>query len=217
MLAPLVQADDSRIMVRGKLTVKDDGSVTGDLTVRTTGLFTTSESLRTLDAQKSRVNALLGRVIPDLQIDTLNVRTLAVGELEADAKVKLASPLKKTDGSFTLSLAQDGPYLADVPLGLGRQARALPVKLPAAFDERIALTIEWPAKWTVVAQPDALPIAKTDHASVEQTTTPSDHGLTIDRHTRIEAGELSAAEFLRVREPLNEVRSEHARLLLLKP
>ena len=82
------------------------------------------------------------------------------------------------------------------------------------------MTIEWPEKWSVEAQPSAGapgPGVFGPWGLVEQATTPDEHSLTITRHTAVNQAELSAADFLALRRPLNELRSERARTVILKP
>ena len=214
---PWANPDENRCQVRGKLTLGDDGNLAGTLSVHITGLFATSESLRSADAQKARINTLLGRLLPDLNIENLVVKTLAAGEFEASAQVKSSKPLKKVNERYSVRLAQDGPFLADVPLPLGIARRETAVRLPGPFDEDIDLTLEWPEKWRLEVQPGEVPGAGADWGAVEQTVALDKHSLTLQRHTRVNRNELPAPTFLVLRAALNELRSEYARTLVLKP
>lgn len=214
---PWASADESRCQVRGKLTLADDGNLTGTVSVHTTGLFATSESLRSTDAQKARVSGLLGRLVPELNIESVAVKTLAPGEFEASAQVKSAKPLKKVNERYSLRFAQDGPFLADVPLPLAVARREDVVHLTGPFDEDVDLTLEWPEKWRLEVQPGDVAATSGDWGAVEQTIAPDKHGLVLHRHTRVTRSELPPTAFTTLRAVLNELRSEYARTLVLKP
>ncbi|MCK4343451.1 MAG: DUF3857 domain-containing protein [Phycisphaerae bacterium] len=210
-------ADESRCRVQGKVTIDEDGTYAGELSLRTTGLFVSPEKLRTGDAQKSRVKALLKRVLPDVEVENYSVEALGAGVFEVAAQVKSSAELKKWNGSYCLQLAEDGPFMAAVPLPLPYSTRTNPVWLRGAFDEQIELTIEWPEGWTVEAQPHEVASAAGERASMKQEVKFGDNNLTVTRHTRVTERQLLAEDFLTLREALNELRSEHARTLLLKP
>jgi hypothetical protein len=217
LLPAWTSADENRCQVHGKLTLADDGNVTGTLALQTTGLFATSEGLRSADAQKARLGALLGHLVPDLTIDSFVVKTLATGEFEASAQVKSSKPLKKTNERYSLLLAQDGPFFADVPLPLAPSRRENAVRLSGPFDEEVDLTLEWPEKWQLEVQPGDVAGTRGDWGALEQTVTVDPRGLNLRRHTRVPRGELAPADFLSLRATLNELRSEYARTLVLKP
>lgn len=209
--------DESRCTVAGTVKIADDGNFSGQVTLRTTGLFVSADGLRTADAQKARATTLLGRVLPGCTVESLTVKTLAPGEWEATATIKSAKPLKKVGGAFSLVLAQDGPFLADVPLPLAHSERKYPVRLPGPFQEQIDLVLEWPDKWKVQAGPlDVTPV-ETPAGHVWQEVVVEKNRLTLRRYTRCARRELTPAEFLSLRGGLNAVRAEAARTLLLAP
>ena len=217
LLEPWAKADESQCHVQGKMTVAEDGNFAGTLTLQTTGLFASSESLRSGDAQKARIAVLIGRVLPDASVESSAVRSLTPDTFEVTAQVKSAKPLKRLSERNWVQLAQDGPYLADVPLPLAYSRRETPVRLAGAFDELIDLTITWPEKWQLEARPDDVPRVAGGWGSVEQRVTLAQHALTLHRHTRITARELQPEAFLQARRPLNDLRAEAARTLVLKP
>lgn len=222
-LPPWTSADESRCDVRGRVTLKGDGTFTGELSLRTMGLFVSPESLRTTGDQKNHVSALVGRVLPDAELESFDVKALSADEFAVETKIKSSKPLKKlktggsNPGRYILQLAEDGPFLADVPIPLNHSKRISPVKLTGQFDEQIELTIEWPEKWKVEAAPSGLARVGGDWGEVEQTVAADGHSLTLRRHTRITQSALSPQDYGTLRGPLNELRSEHARTLLLKP
>jgi|GEM_PF-887408 len=219
LLEPWTNADESRCAVFGKLTIKDDGILTGELTVRITGLFVSPEALLTTDAQKGRLTTLVKRLLPEASVESFSVRKLSgeTNEFEAIVQVKSPKPLKKLDAAWLCQFGEDSPALGDVPLPLTRSRRELPVRLVGAFDEQIDLTVEWPDKWTVEAGPTSLSVTAGDVACIEQTATIESNILNLRRHVRLTTRDLPAEVFLTLREPLNLLRSEFARTLLLKP
>lgn len=217
LLEPWTDPDESRCAVRGKVTLKDDGTLTGEFRVRAGGLFVSPEGLLTSDAQKGRLSTLVKRVLPDVSVESFSVRKLAGNEFDAVVQVKSGKPLKKLDAAWRLQLGEDGPGQGDVPLPLGRSRRELPVRLAGAFDEEIDLTVEWPEKWTVEAQPLALAAAAGDIGLIEQAVSIDGHTLRVQRHLRLAQRDVPAESFMTLRGPLNELRSEYARTLLLAP
>lgn len=216
-LAPWLTSDESRLQATGKLTLSDDGNFAGTLTLRATGLFVNSEGLRSSDAQKGRLSAVLAHLVPDAKVESVTVKTLTVGEFEATAQVKSSKPLTKANERYLVRLAQDGPLLADVPLPLGPSRRRLPVHVAGPCIGHLQLTLEWPEKWQVEAAPAELAQVAGDWGALEQSVSRDGHSLTLVQRIQIAQGELPAADFLALRAPLNELRSEYTRTLVLKP
>ena len=208
-------ADESRCVINGTVTVDGDGKLAGDLSLRVTGLFASAEGLRSTDAQKSRVNDLVHHVLPDANVENYTVKTLGANEFAVEAQIK-SKALKKLSRCYCLQLAEDGPALADVHMPLEHSERTHPVRLAGAFDERIELKIEWPEGWGVDAHP--LDVSANGNGwQVDQYVSLGDNHLMLERHTRIEKRELPATELLKVRDPLNFLRTDAARTLLLVP
>lgn len=210
-------AGESRCNIGGTITLAEDGTFTGSMSLRTTGLFVSPESLRSSDAQKSRVNALIHRVLPDAEVESFNVTMLGGGEFAVEAQIKSSEAEKKVGESYWLTLARNGPFMANVSLPLAYSTRTNPVRLTGAFDERIELTIEWPEDWNVEARPRNLESVTGDWGEVEQQVTLDGNRLTVARHTRVTKRQLSADSFLELREPLNTLRTEAARTVVLMP
>lgn len=215
-LPPWTDADESRCVVGGKLTLAEDGSLSGTLSIRTTGLFVASEKLRSSEEQRGRVSGLVGHVLPEAELADFTVKTLSPSVFEVEAEVKSSEPLEKVDGCYPLVISQDGPFLADVPMPLAFSRRTHAVQLTGAFDERIELTIEWPEDWGVEVQPIGL--SESGEAwMVAQGVVDGEHNLTLKRHTRVSARELPAEDFLALRSNLIALRTDGGRILLLKP
>jgi hypothetical protein len=229
-------ADDSRCRVTGKLTLGEDGNLSGLLTLRVTGLFVNSEGLRTSDAQKSRLAGVLGHVVSDLNVESFAVKTLSPDEFEATAQVKSSKPLSKVAERYLVQLAQDGPFLSDVHVPLAHSRRTLPVVLAGAFSEDLDVTFEWPEKWQCEDVPAEVnsPVAERSESSAErsaakgrvavgpggllaQTTVLEKNTARVERRVRVPRPQLGADDFLLLRDAINNLRAESARTLLVKP
>src|SRR5207244_1185465 len=62
--APWEKADESKCSITGKITVGENGTYSGRLSFRSSGLFVATESLRSADAQRARAEVILHRVLP---------------------------------------------------------------------------------------------------------------------------------------------------------
>lgn len=215
-LPPFGNPDESRCRITGRVEVRPDGTLGGELRVHTSGLFVAPEALRTADDQKRRLSGLVGRTVADAKVEDFSVVTLTDNVFEAVVKVKSAGALEKWGPCHRLQLAEDGPFLGDIHLPLSSGVRAGLVWLTGPFDEQIELEIAWPAEWSIAGTPGAVS-GTTGVTSVAQTVTPGEHSLTLSRHVRVEQRRLLPETFLTLRETLNELRSPYARTLLLKP
>ncbi|NLG43813.1 MAG: hypothetical protein GX547_11240, partial [Phycisphaerae bacterium] len=92
-----------------------------------------------------------------------------------------------------------------------------PVRITGPFVEQVKLTVEYPENWTVEAQPVEVKAVKGEWGEAEQRITPGEQRVTISRNTRIAQRDLAPKAFLNAREPLNTLRTEAARTLVLKP
>lgn len=217
-LRRFTDADESRCDVRGTLTVAADGTVSGRLTLRTSGLFVSPESLRTRDAQQARLTDLVRRVLPEAELASFTVTLLTDQRFEAEAELKTSRPLEKLGECYRLALAADGPFQADVLLPLASDRRSSPVRLRGAFDSRVELLVEWPAGWQIESRPSPVFSATGDQgAVVRQLIDPDEKRLSLTRQVRFERPEVAPADFALVREALNNLRSEYGRTLLLRP
>ena len=215
--AAWTEADMSRIAVRGQLSIDGNGLLSGELSLRTSGLFVSAESLRDNAAQKRRVERLLHRVLPDAKLDSFTVEQLGAEVFDVTAKVTASKALPKIGDAFNVVLAEDGPGLAEVPLPLSSNVRENPVWLKGAFVEQINLRIKWPEGWTVVAQPSVVKAATGQWGAVSQDVELSANELRLVREIRMDHRALTAQSLPLVRDPINETQSAHARTLLVKP
>ena len=211
------QADESRCVVGGTIKIKADGTYAGTVSLATSGLFVAPESLRSSEAQKSRVSALLGRVLPEVTVESFAVKELSDNQFAVEAKVKSSKALKKVGGAYWLQMPADAPYAANVTLPLAYSERNEPVRITGPFVEQVKLTVEYPENWTVEAQPVEVKAVKGEWGEAEQRITPGEQRVTISRNTRIAQRDLAPKAFLNAREPLNTLRTEAARTLVLKP
>jgi len=216
-LPPWRVASESRLIIDGKVRLADDGGFTAEVSLRASGLFAASEKLRAFDAQKERIAALVGRVLPEIAVESFTVNMLADGRFDVSARVKSSRPVRKLNGQYLLQLPQDGPFLADVPLPLTYGQRRLPVRPAGPFEEYVGLSIELPAGWTIEVAPDAVARREGAWGAVEQTVESADGRLTLRRSVSVNRPELSPEEFNDLRVALNTLRSDAARTAVLAP
>ncbi|MGD8452303.1 MAG: DUF3857 domain-containing protein [Phycisphaerae bacterium] len=209
--------NDSRCVVRGDIKIADDGTYTGNLTVETTGLFVSPESLRTTGGQNSRVRALVRRVLPSVDVESSTVTALADGRFAVEAKVKSSNELEQTAGAFWLPLDADGPARAEVPLPTNYSQRTQPVRLTGPYEELLDLTITWPEGWTVEVRPHNVSAKNESGSLVQQQVIDEESGLKLQRRTRLAQRQLTAADFLALRDALNEMATDAGRTIILRP
>jgi hypothetical protein len=209
--------DDSRCTITGNITIKDDGNYTGELSIRTVGLFVSPNALDTTDGQKDRVRGIVKHLLPDAKVADFTLKSLSAGTFEAEAKIESTEPLERLHDCYLLELAQTSPALADVPIPITHSRRLTAARLVGPFDEWIDLTITWPEAWSVENLPNGLERVGGSWGEIVQTVTPGSADLRFQRHTRINHRDLLPADVVAIRNPLNELRSAHTRMLLLMP
>lgn len=206
-------ADQSGMTCRGRVALAADGMLTGKLTVELRG-FPAAGDFRTADRQRSRLQTIVERVLPEAQVASVAVMMLTDSAFVATAELKSARPLAATDGVYRLALAQDDPLLGELALPLAHEGRRLPVRLAGACSEQIDLTIEWPERWTVEAQPADLPSQGGDGPLAYQKVETATGQLRLSRGVTFPARDLALGG---IRGPLNLLRSERWRTLILRP
>lgn len=209
--------EQSRCAITGNVTIADDGKYSGKLSVSTAGLFVSPNDLETGGGQKSRVKSIVDHLLPDAKVTNFTLKSLTPEAFAAEVEVESSEPLEKLHESYQFLLSQTSPALADVSLPLAYSRRLSPARLVGAFDERIELTITWPEAWNVEAVPAGLEQAAGPWGSVMQTVNRVERGLKLVRHTRVERRDLTPADVLALRPPLNQLQSDYARMLLLRP
>lgn len=214
-LSEWTSADDSACRISGSITVDDAAKLSGRVTVRASGLFADADALRSRETQQARLGELLGRVVPGLAVREFSIKTLSEGAFEADVDVAADKPLDVVAGCHALRLAQDGPWSSAVLLPVAHSRRLTPVRIAGPFEDSLDLKLAWPKGWTATALPIELkpvPTAAAAHQSIE----PTEHGACWKRTIKCEAAVLAPDLFLGWREPLNRLRADSGRTLLLK-
>ena len=207
---------ESRCLLRGTVQIKSDGSFSGQFTVQTSGLFVSPEKLRSGDAQKDRLAALLRRVLPEAGVKSFSITALSPSQFAAEAEVS-GPKLKQINDRHWLSLAEDGPLAAEVSLPLETGLRRTPVRLVGPFEELIELTIEWPTEWTLEVQPIEIATTSSPWGELTQSVATDGNRLKLTRRTLLARRELSRAEFPELRDLLNRLRAPAGRTLVFKP
>jgi len=209
-------AADSRCRVTGAVTIDEEGAYSGVLTVKITGLFVKSDSLKTTDGQRGQVSRMVNHVIADAQVDDFTLKSLTDGAFETEARISSDGKLEKLHDLYRLDLAQTSPALNDVAIPLRHSRRQTAARLVGPFDESIDLTVNWPEDWLVAAAPASVDEVGGDWGAASQTVTSIENGFKLQRRLRVNSRDLSPEAVVAIRKPLNELRSDHARTLLLK-
>ncbi len=212
-----LDADESRCEVNGRLAIADDGKYSGRLSIKMTGLFVSPNDLESADGQKRCVKAIVDHLLTNAKVADFTLKSLTPETFEVEAEVESAEAPKKVHERYELELAETFPALAEVSIPLDYSRRLTPAQLAGPFDERAELIITWPAGWSTDVLPNALEPSAGRWGSVVQTVSPTENALKLLRHTRVAQRDLPAEAVLALRKPLNELRSAHARTLLLKP
>ncbi len=206
-------ADESRCVVQGDVEIDEEGHLSGTFTLRATGLFASAEALREAAAQKRRVAALVRRVLPGVEVKDYTVERLAPQVFVVVAEVAGDEVLEPVGDSRALRLADEGPFLVDVPLPLDQPRRETALWVGGAFEEQVELTVKAPAGWSLTAEPAR--VATTGPwGKVEQTVNMADGKLTLSRQVRVEQRELKPGAAAALINTLNELRSAYARTLI---
>lgn len=210
-------ADDSRCVITGALDLDDDGALTGKLSIRTTGLFVSPGSLETRDGQRSRVESIIAKVLPDASLDEFTLKALTADTFEVEATVESDGALDQLHGCYELAIAGATPASSEVPLPTVHSRRTTSALLTGAFDERIDLTVNWPESFRAVATPKAIAELTGPWGLFRQGIERTDNGVRLTRCYRILRPRLTPAELLALRQPLNACRSSGAHTLVMRP
>jgi len=209
-------ARESRCTARGAVAMAEDGKLSGKIEIACSGMFADGEDLRTRERQSERVNALVRRLLPGVSVKQFDVRSLTPTTFEFEAQLETSKPLEKLSGAHRLELGAEGPACAEIELPLDHAKRQTPVRIAGAFEERVELTLSWPAKWTLDAAPIEVAAASGEWGSVRQSCVVGEGECKLTREVRVDQRDLPASAFLAVRAPLNGLRSAAARTLIVK-
>jgi len=208
---------ESRCAVTGSISIAEDGKYAGQLHIRTCGLFVAPGELETREGQKRRIEHVVRHVLPEANVGDFTLRSLTPEVFEVAVEIKSGEPLKKLHDCYQLVLAETFPALADVPLPTAHSQRLTAARLVGPFDESVELSVSWPQSWKVDAVPGELSQASEGCGLVWQRVTATEQGMRLARRTQVTRRDLPPEAVLALRSPVNELRSAHARTLLLRP
>lgn len=208
--------DESVVAVAVRAAVEADGTLAGTVNLRVGGLFVAAGGLRDATAQKARLAELIRRVLPGVDVADFTIGLLSSTTLEATARVKSPKPLERVGGAVRITLAQDGPIVAELGLPLSYARVDQPVRLAGACTETTELIVTYPDGWVLEAAPAAISRSGT-WGRVGQDAAEQGNRLTLSRSTRLPARDLTAADWGEVRSAVNAIRAESARTILLRP
>lgn len=211
------EADGSELHVSGTINLDAEGSATGELRVRLTGAFYDPDSLDSADSQSKRLKGILGGVLSGFEIRKHSVAALSADVFQATVSVASKEPLKSL-GKNRVMLLGDGPAaLADFHMPLDRSDRRNDVRLAGHFLESVDLTVKLPKEWSATVLPAAMPAAEGDWGRVEQIVEETDGSMRFRRTIEVRQDTLSPAVFAGLRDAMNTLRTDAARLLLCAP
>lgn len=206
----------STLSLRGKVTLGDDGRLSGRIGLAATGVFVTVEALRDSEGQRVRADELIRRLLPDAKVDKAVVTRISPERFEAELDVTTPQPLSRLDGAWRLAMGSELPSGLDVPMPLADGPRRLPVRLASRFTETIDLTVEWPGAWRAAAAPREYR-ASGAWGEVVQRVTSSSAACRVERTITAGGRDIPAADFVEFRAGVNACRAEAARTLLVRP
>lgn len=143
----------SAASVSGEVVIAPDLSYGGSVVVRLSGLFVSAPALRTADSQKARAAAVLKGVLPAVSIESITVRTLTPNAFEAELKVKSVAPLENRGGRVLFALPAEFACSESAGMLLSDDRRRWPLRLKGAFQERVDVSVTWPAGWRLAGAP----------------------------------------------------------------
>ncbi|MFN0134788.1 MAG: DUF3857 domain-containing protein [Phycisphaerae bacterium] len=209
---------DSRVAVTGELAITADATLTGRMNVRLSGCFVNAEELRKGDAQQARVRDILKRVSSAIDVESVTIRALAPDTFEATAQIKSAKPIEGAGDLRRLAIGADGIASGDVELPLASAKRQTTVLLPAALEQQVDITLSWSAEWTIEASPseEFAVTGEWGSATSDVDLNAAERKLRLTREIRFPSREFSPALWLAASEPLNDLRKEASRTVLLR-
>ncbi len=208
---------ESEVNIRGKIVVDKDGKASGDLRINLTGFFYDPANLETSAAQESLVKGLVSRVFSGATLKGHAITKLSDEALGAKASLATAEALKSHEKKYILKLGDGPAFLPEAPLPLGRSARRTDVQVAGRLVEDVDITIELPEGWTAVVIPTPLPEVKGTWGSVKQEAVVDGKFVRFHRMAAVASDIIPAKDFAALREAVNELRTEAARMLVVGP
>ncbi len=211
------EADGSELHVSGAIDLDGEGMASGELRVRLTGAFFDPDSLDSADSQSRRLKSLLGGVLSGFEVRKHSVTTLSADVFQATVSVASKEPLQSLDKNRAMLLGGGPASLADFPMPLDRSDRRNDVRLAGRFRESVDLTVKLPKKWSATVLPAAMPAVEGDWGRAEQIVEETDGSVRFRRTIEVRQDTLSPAVFAGLRDAMNTLRTDAARLLVCAP
>ena len=197
----------SELSCTGRIELSADGSAKGTMYLTLTGGFSDPAALETAKAQRSRVEALVNRLLTGFKVSDASVTALSEDEFSATVQVETAEALPKIDDQRLLTLGGGPAFLADFPMPTEMSQRRTPVQLAGAFAENVDLTIVLPDEKKALFVPAALPMVRGVWGSIGQNVTADGSTIHLQRKVRLTTDRIAPEDFAPIRNAVNTLRA----------
>lgn len=211
------EGEDSLAELSGTLKMDTDGKLSGDVSLRLTGAYYDPANLESTGSQKQLIAAMVGHVISGADLKSHAVTYLADDVLKATATIATGAAAKPYDDDYVVSLG-DGPAIFSAAhLPTNRVSRETAVDVGGRTHERIDVTIELPKGWRVAVAPAKLDKVEGEWGFAEQRVELDGNKLRLRRNIAINTETIAPKDFASLREALNKLSTETARMLIVSP
>ncbi len=208
---------DSMAEVSGMLKIDGEGRLSGDLSLRLTGAYYDPADLDSAGSQKGLVGRILGRVVSGADISNHAVTYLADDVMKAEATIRTGEAQKPQGDNLVVSLGSGPAVLLAAYLPVDRVTRRTAVDTGTRLHERIDVTIELPQGKRAAVAPASLEKVEGEWGYAEQCVELDGNKLRLRRNISINSETIAPSDFDSLRNALNKLQTETARMLVVAP
>jgi len=201
------EGESSELSCSGRIELAADGSAKGTMYLTLTGAFFDPAALETAKAQRSKIEALVNRLLTGFKVTDASVTALSEDEFSATVQVETAEALPKIDDQRLLTLGNGPAFLADFPMPTDRSQRRTIVELAGPFAEHVDLTIVLPDGKEALFMPAALPTVSGAWGAIGQAITVDGATIHLQRDVRLTTDLIAPGDFAPIREAVNTLRA----------
>jgi len=206
----------SRIDIAGTIQIASDGKWTGRFSIDATRAFRRGKDLQTENERKQFAAGMLERVVPDITVKSVSVRSLSDDRIELSAEVHSNAAVPSVDGHRMLQLAAEGPWTRDVPIPLRTSKRERPMRIADVFVQTLKVTIESPKDWSLTTTPRTIGSSEKDNAGAYQRVDSSEGKVILEQRVSVPSCLILANDYPRLRTALSELQTNSARTFIWK-